>query len=342
MQNVLNSTTPSPVTSPKPEFLGEGDSLTSPAFFRRIVGLWAKILLSVGFCFFAIQLGTWLPDIDHWFVGILHHRSILTHSILLPAIVWMALPKSMSVIASVLFMAVGIHLSADVLSPSQGYGAVWLPEPFKLNLREFSKVWLVINAVMAFGFGLISCPRQHRYPLMGGAFVGCIFYGFTNENSGVAAILSVAFLSLGSWIAHRFSTFPDNPIQISRRLVTQRVRTRQIARLERVRLKAQRGRWYLIKIILRLPYQTCGAARYVLLWSLKKPKTAGSIAALVLIAFLSFYLVGSSSSNSFVGAVSNGAAKTLSEGVWVLHSSGGWILKQGGEYVAGTLTEAKP
>lgn len=342
MQNALNSPSSSHVASPKPEILATEESLTFPAFCRSIFGLWAKILLSVGVCFFAVQLVTWLPDIDHWFVGILHHRSIVTHSILLPTIVWMALPKRMSVIASVLFTAVGIHLSADVLSPSQGYGAIWLPEPFKLNLGEFSKVWLVVNAVMAFSFGLKSCPQQHRYPLMGGAFVGCIFYGFVNENSGLAAVLSVAFLTLGSWTGRRFSTFPDSPIHISRRLVSQRVRTRELARLERERLKAQRGGYNFIKGILRLPYQVFCAVRSVLLWSFRKPRMAGSIAALVLIAFLSFYLVGSSSSNSFAGAVSNGAAKTLSDGVWVLHSSGGWILKQGGEYVAGTLTEAKP
>lgn len=342
MQNVLNSTTPSHLTSPRPETLGTEEVLTFPAFFKSTVSLWVKFLLSVGLCFFAVQLVTWLPDIDHWFVGILHHRSILTHSVLLPAIVWIALPKSMPVIASVLFAAVGIHLSADVLSPSQGYGAIWLPEPFKLNLGELSKVWLSVNAVMAFVFALKSCPEQHRYPLTGGALGGCIFYGFANENSGLAAVLSVAFLTFGYLIARRLSKFPESPIQISRRLMSQRVRTQQLAKLEKQRLEAERGHFYFIKRVLRLPYQAFCALWFVTIWSLRKPRTAGSIAALVVIAFISFYLVGSSSSNSFAGAVSNGAAKTLSDGVWVLHSSGGWILKQGGEYVAGTLRATKP
>lgn len=342
MQNAVNHTTSSHETSPKPETLATEEALTFPAFCKRIIGLWTKFLVSVCLCFFAIQLMTWLPDIDHWFVGILHHRSIITHSIFLPTIAWIALPKRMSAISSVLFMAVGIHLSADVLSPSQGYGAIWLPEPFKLNLGEFSKVWLVMNAVMAFVFGLKSCPKQYRYPMMAGTLVGSILYAFVNENSGLAAVLTIAFFTLGSWIGSRFSTFPSSPIYISHQLALQRIRTRQLARLERERLKVQRSHFCFIERILRMPYHLFSVLRFVLLWSLRKPRMAGSIVALVLVTFLSFYLIGSSSSNSVAGAVSNGAAKTVSDGVWVLHSSGGWILKQGGQYVAGTLTKTKP
>lgn len=289
-----------------------------------------------------MQLVTWLPDIDHWFVSTLHHRSMLTHSILMPVILFIALPKSMSVIASVLFTAVGIHLSADVISSSQGYGAIWLPEPFKLNLGELSKVWLIVNAVMAFGFALKSCPEQHLYSLTGGALGGCLFYGFLNENSALAAVLSASFLIFSYWTASRLSKFPDSPIKISRRLMSQRVRTRQLDKLKKQQLEAERGHFYLIKTILRLGHQAFCALWFVMIWSSRKPRAAGGIAALVIIAFISFYLLGSSSSNSFSGAVSNGAAKTLSEGVWVLHSSGGWILKQGGEYVAGTLRTTKP
>jgi hypothetical protein len=342
MQHIINSATPSPEAPPEHENLGPDASLSFPAFFSRLVGLWVKYILLLGFFFFTVQLTTWLPDIDHWFIGILHHRSIITHSILLPAIVWVALPKSMSMIASVLFTAVGIHLSADVLSPSQGFGAIWLPEPFKVNLGEFSKIWLVSNAVLAFSFALKSCPEQHRYPLIGGAVPACIFYGFINENSSLAAILSVGFLTLGFFIANRFCTFPDSPIQISRQMVSQRNRAKKTAKLEKQRRKSQKGLLYFIEKIIRLPYQAFLTLRYLLRWSIKQPKTAGGIATLIIFASLWFYFLGSSTSNSFVGAVSNGAAKSVTDGVWVLHSSGGWILQQGGQYVAGTLTEAMP
>ncbi|MCL7464100.1 hypothetical protein [Phaeovulum sp. NW3] len=102
----------------------------------------------------SISLLTWVPDVDQWFVEILHHRSIITHSILLPLVVMLILPPRYRLAAAITFSAIGIHLSADLLSPSVAYGAIWLPEPFKMSIGVFSKPWIALNAGFAFFFRL--------------------------------------------------------------------------------------------------------------------------------------------------------------------------------------------
>ena len=41
----------------------------------------------------AAFVGLWAPDVDLWVIRLLHHRSILTHSVLLPFLVMWALPQ---------------------------------------------------------------------------------------------------------------------------------------------------------------------------------------------------------------------------------------------------------
>ena len=48
--------------------------LTFTVFLKRVVGLWFMYFLLLGFFFFTVLLTVWLPDVDHWFIGLLHHR----------------------------------------------------------------------------------------------------------------------------------------------------------------------------------------------------------------------------------------------------------------------------
>src|SRR5687768_9738662 len=80
------------------------------------------------------------PDLDLWAIRLLHHRSILTHSVLLPFLVlWGAAPLGLSEAQGIAAAAgaglgVAVHLAADLLAPSRGYGRVWWPEPFQRSL----------------------------------------------------------------------------------------------------------------------------------------------------------------------------------------------------------------
>jgi hypothetical protein len=92
----------------------------------------------------------WVPDLDFLLLDLLHHRSIVTHSVL-PALVFIFLGwrAGAAPIAGAL-VGIAVHLSCDLLSPMVGFGQIWLPEPYQIPLGPFSYPWLAINALLAF------------------------------------------------------------------------------------------------------------------------------------------------------------------------------------------------
>lgn len=339
---------PTAQTPPQDNGASGSDSEAAPAtgltfgvYVKRLLVVWLQYLLTATLIFFSVQLLTWLPDIDRWAVEVLHHRSILTHSILLPLLFWFAVPKTLSMVASVLFAAFGVHLSADILAPSVGYGAIWLPAPFKMNLGEASKIWLLVNAVAAFAMALRSTPDKYVHGLIFGSIFSCIFYGLANEGSSISALVSVVFFLGGLFIYSRIWSLPRNPLSSTAELMSQRRKSKLLLSAKRREMRAQRGRFWLMKSVLVSPYSIILGLYRASRWSLGNPKKAISFTVIAILTTGWFYAVGSSS-DTVAGAIAGGAAKTVSDGVWVLHSSGGWILKEGGQYVAGTLSATKP
>lgn len=133
----------------------------------------------------------WVPDLDLALMGILHHRSIVTHS-LLPGLLFLVVGRSLgaSPVAGAL-IGLSVHLTCDLLSPMIGYGQVWLPAPDKRPLGAVSYLWLGANAYL--GFMVASLIARLAFRAMAlpaialtSATTG-ITYGWFNE----AAILSV-------------------------------------------------------------------------------------------------------------------------------------------------------
>jgi len=111
-----------------------------------------------------MSLGLFLPDTDLILLPILHHRSILTHSILIPYILWVYFQSkiSLSFLAG-LYMGMAIHFSADLLSATTGFGMIWLPWPIKIPLGPLSPVWLGVNALIAIKASLNIFVAKTRY-----------------------------------------------------------------------------------------------------------------------------------------------------------------------------------
>lgn len=88
--------------------------------------------------------------LDFLLLDLLHHRSIVTHSVL-PALAFILLGwrAGAAPIAGAL-VGIAVHLSCDLLSPMVGYGQIWLPEPYQIPLGPFSNLWLGLNAWLAF------------------------------------------------------------------------------------------------------------------------------------------------------------------------------------------------
>ncbi|TNC49885.1 hypothetical protein FHG66_10255 [Rubellimicrobium rubrum] len=141
------------------------------------------------------------PDIDLMLLRLLHHRSILTHSVLLPFLVLWFLPALGPAAAAGAFLGVAIHLSADLLSPARGYGQIYLPEPFQVGLGGWSHVWLLLNALAAAWLAVAILPVGEGWRLLaaGTGVVAALCYGLGNERSIMAVIVALAVVGAGQY-----------------------------------------------------------------------------------------------------------------------------------------------
>lgn len=161
----------------------------------------------------------WVPDIDHAFITWLHHRSIITHSIL-PCVVFLALRNfwGREITAGAL-LGVSVHLSADTLSPAIGFGQIWLPYPVKMGLGPLSHVWLIANSLIGMIWALRLFQRSFgrrtflfvMLPMT--AMIGAS-YGYFNEQSIAAAAIAIAMLAVGllaTPLSHQALAYMDSP-----------------------------------------------------------------------------------------------------------------------------------
>jgi hypothetical protein len=157
-----------------------------------------QVLLFVG------AVGAFLaaPDIDLLALRLLHHRSILTHSVLLPFLVlWLGRELGPAAAAGA-FLGVAIHLSADLLSPARGYGQVWLPEPVQVSLGGWSHLWLAANALLAAWLAVAVLPDGAAWRLLaaGVGVVAAVGYGLVNERSILAALVCLLVVAAGQGV----------------------------------------------------------------------------------------------------------------------------------------------
>lgn len=153
-------------------------------------------------------LGLGFPDTDLILLPILHHRSIVTHSIIIPALVLLRRNQAVRFGAAGFILGESVHLAADVLSFPRGFAMVWLPWPIKFPLGFFSPLWLAANALVGLVLSKLFVLKQNsNKPLA--MYVGmAIFLGFScaviHERSLVpfASFLCIFVLSfmIAGWI----------------------------------------------------------------------------------------------------------------------------------------------
>jgi hypothetical protein len=106
--------------------------------------MWKNVIVMIMFGY----LGLGFPDIDLVAQQFLHHRSIVTHSILLPLVFILSRKNAVRFGACGFLLGVSVHLSADVLSRPVGYAQIWMPWPLTFSLGVFSPFWLAANALV--------------------------------------------------------------------------------------------------------------------------------------------------------------------------------------------------
>lgn len=165
----------------------------------------------------------WVPDIDLVFLSILHHRSIVTHSIF-PALVLLLLGKRAGAapLAGAL-IGLAVHLSCDMLSPMVGFAQVWLPAPIKAPLGPLSYPWLFANALCAFWIArklaMVAFNVWTGYSLMIlVSVVTALSYGVLNENSVLSAATTLTILFISVVGARKsFGKIPEAATQMKAR-----------------------------------------------------------------------------------------------------------------------------
>ncbi|TNC70356.1 hypothetical protein [Rubellimicrobium roseum] len=134
------------------------------------------------------------PDVDLWMLRLLHHRSILTHSVLLPCLVLWFLPELGPAAAAGAALGVAVHMAADMLSPARGFGRIWLPEPFQVSLGGWSHLWLLVNALGAAWMAVAVLPSGEAWRWIAGGvgILAALGYGLMRERSILSALVALA------------------------------------------------------------------------------------------------------------------------------------------------------
>lgn len=164
----------------------EADAATAGASLR--LALYALILL---------QIGSMFPDIDQR-LPFVPHRSALTHSALVPALLAIRLPA----IGGLLAGGVAIHLVADLL-PEGWAGYALVKVPFLGPLGPDASWWfLLLNGLFALALFLRtlgSDPAARSRRLLLGSFLAAtaiVYFLFNEGYWPVLALVAVAGLVL--------------------------------------------------------------------------------------------------------------------------------------------------
>ena len=145
-----------------------------------------------------------IPDIDQAFLGLLGHRSIITHSILLPYLLYHFFIKKKDkpndyLIFFVIgfYISISIHLSAD-LHPKGWRGYAFIKLPGDISIGEGpSVIWMFLNIIGGTYFAsklLINISNTKKY-LIPYAIIAILIAGFyTAADDGDEGAKFITFL----------------------------------------------------------------------------------------------------------------------------------------------------
>ena len=142
----------------------------------------------------------WVPDLDLLLLPLLHHRSIITHSILPGLLLIMLGRKHGAAPIAGALVGLSVHLTCDLLSPMEGFAQIWLPYPIKVPLGPLSYLWLAMNGFLGFMLASLVARTAFRglsLPIVASAaaLIG-MSYGWINEDALISVILVLTMITL--------------------------------------------------------------------------------------------------------------------------------------------------
>jgi len=179
----------------------------------------------LGLLFIGFFIGLGFPDIDQGYKNALGHRSIITHSILLPYIFYYFFIKKrilynrfFVLIIIGIFLGIGLHLSAD-LFPKGWIGYALIKLPGNIDVGGLSPIWIGSNALVSLYFAgscLNNLTKQKAiwitYLIFGAAvgFLYAINETYNNEKIFGAFYITFIFTFIISKLLSKSDTINDD------------------------------------------------------------------------------------------------------------------------------------
>ena len=161
--------------------------------------------------FNASIMGLIFPDFDsyniqtNFFQNFIGHRSILTHSILVPYLFYFYVKKkhklnnnAITIIIG-LFLGLALHLTADIY-PKNGNENELIKLPGNISVGKFSFLWISLNALVSFYISkvLLNDYFNKKYYnniyLIVGLLLVCIYILFEPYNRIITLFISIILL----------------------------------------------------------------------------------------------------------------------------------------------------
>ncbi len=161
--------------------------------------------------FNASIIGLIFPDFDSYniqmsfFQNFIGHRSILTHSILVPYLFYFYVKKkhklnnnAITIIIG-LFLGLALHLTADIY-PKNGNENELIKLPGNISVGKFSFLWISLNALVSFYISkvLLNDYFNKKYYnniyLIVGLLLVCIYILFEPYNRIITLFISIILL----------------------------------------------------------------------------------------------------------------------------------------------------
>ena len=190
-----------------------------------------NFFLFIGLLFVGFLVGLNFPDTDQGYKIVLGHRSIITHSILLPYILYYFFIKKralynkyITLIIAGIFLGIGLHLSADLFPKGwQGYALIKLPG--NISIGELSPIWIGFNALVSLYFAgscLNNLTKQNTIwitYILFGAVVGFLYSikePYNNETIFLAFYITFIFTFIISKLLSKSLTVNELPLEIKK------------------------------------------------------------------------------------------------------------------------------
>ena len=159
-----------------------------------IVELWVKSFIVF---LFAFCLGLKVSDVDLYTRGLVH-RSILTHSVLIPLLL---LYTGKYAVVSGLALGMSIHLLADSF-PKAWVGGALINVPWYGSIGRWSPWWLMTNSVLCLILGVMVLPKISEWFCFLVFFItglSAMWYMLKKEQSLESALVVLLVIGVLVW-----------------------------------------------------------------------------------------------------------------------------------------------